>query len=170
MKRLIYQVCLGEQYKSKLYSHCIQSVADYCEKHDIEHYVLRTPKLRIKPDPFSGNRSTDSYMKHGGYLPIYEKENAFSYIDSFDQIAIIDADIYIRPDADNIFEEFGTDHAFGAVAEREMNIQDWYKGKIKNYSAMQYRHLHSSGQGDFVPNELGYEFLFCTFWIVFHYI
>ena len=34
MKRLIYQVCLGEQYKSKLYSHCIQSVADYCFRQD----------------------------------------------------------------------------------------------------------------------------------------
>jgi|TARA_B110000908_G_scaffold171988_1_gene236926 hypothetical protein len=111
----------------------------------------------ITPDPFTSNRSKEA-VSRVGCLPIYEKENAFSYIDSFDQIAIIDADIYIRPDADNIFEEFGTDHAFGAVAEREMNIQDWYKGKIKNYSAMQYRHLHSSGQGDFVPNELGYEF------------
>ena len=115
MKRLIYQVCLGEQYKSKLYSHCIQSVADYCEKHDIEHYVLRTPKLRIKPDPFSGNRSTDSYMKHGGYLPIYEKENAFDELDNYDQIAIVDSDIYIRPDAPNIFDDMSTEEQSDAA-------------------------------------------------------
>jgi hypothetical protein len=50
-------------------------------------------------------------MKYGGYLPIYEKENAFDYLDDYDQIAIIDADIYIRPDAPNIFEDFGTEQA-----------------------------------------------------------
>lgn len=50
-------------------------------------------------------------MKYGGYLPIYEKENAFDYLDDYDQIAIIDADIYIRPDAPNIFEDFGTEQS-----------------------------------------------------------
>ena len=157
MKRLIYQVCLGEQYKSKLYSHCIQSVADYCEKHDIEHYVLRTPKLRIKPDPFSGNRSTDSYMKHGGYLPIYEKENAFDELDNYDQIAIVDSDIYIRPDAPNIFDDFSTEDAFGCVFEREMPLTDQYKTKILNYSRMQYKPIHDTGI-DFEPSVNGYEF------------
>ena len=43
------------------------------------------------------------------YLPIYEKENAFDYIDDYDQIAIIDADIYIRPDSPNIFDEVSED-------------------------------------------------------------
>ena len=38
-------------------------------------------------------------------LPIYEKENAFDYFDDYDQIAIIDADIYIRDTAPNIFNE-----------------------------------------------------------------
>ena len=152
--RMIYQVSVGKP--SKLYEHCIQSVADYCEKHSIEHIVLTQPKLRIKPDIFATNRSEESYMKYGGYLPIYEKENAFEYLNYYDQIAIIDADIYIRPDAPNIFEDFGTKHAYGAVCEREMDIQDWYKKKIINYSQMQYTPLVK--KLDFKPNHLGYEY------------
>lgn len=157
MNRMIFQVSVGKP--SKLYEHCIESVAHYCEKYGIEHIVLTQPKLRIKPDIFSSGRSEESYMKYGGYLPIYEKENAFEYLDNYDQIAIVDADIYIRPDAPNIFDEFGTNHAFGAVCEREMDIQPWYENKIKNYSQMQYSKLHNSGDTlNFHPNQLGYEF------------
>ena len=120
MKRLIYQVAVGKP--SKLYATCIETVSLYCERHGIEHIVQTTPKLRIKPDIFTTGRSTESYSKHGGFLPIFEKENAFDLLDSYDQIAIVDADIFIREDAPNIFDDFGTDHAFGAVIEREMPI------------------------------------------------
>ena len=154
--RMIFQVAVGTQ--SKLYEHCIESVKNYCEKHDITHHVLTAPQLWIKPDPFNSGRSEESYMKYGGYLPIYEKENAFNYIDDYDQIAIIDADIYIRPDAPNIFDEFSDDAAFGAVVERDMPIEDWYEKKIVNYSYMQYERLHDFGGINFDPNELGYEF------------
>lgn len=153
--RLIYQVCVGRP--SKLYEHCIESVSNYCEKHDIKHIVLTQPKLRIKPDVFATNRSKESYEKYGGYLPIYEKENAFEYLKDFDQIAIVDADIYIREDAPNIFDEFGDDHAFGAVCEREMPLTPKYQQKIINYSRMQYGNLHNN-KVDFVPNNLGFEF------------
>ena len=115
MDRMIFQVAVGPQ--SKLYEHCIESVRQYCLKHDITHFVFDSPKLFIKPDPFTSGRSEESYMKYGGFLPIYEKENAFEYIDDFDQIAIIDADIYIRPDSPNIFDEVSEDAAFGAVIE-----------------------------------------------------
>jgi len=156
MKRMIFQVAVGKP--SKLYDHCIRSVSDYCDKYDIKHIVLSQPKLRIKPDIFSSGRSEESYMKYGGYLPIYEKENAFEFLDDYDQIAIVDADIYIRPDSPNIFEEFGTDHAFGAVAEREMDCETWYVQKIKNYSRMQYGQLHSNAL-DFKPSSThGFEF------------
>lgn len=155
MKRMIFQVSVGKP--SKLYEHCINSVAQYCAKYDIKHIVLTQPKLRIKPDIFSSGRSEESYMKYGGYLPNYEKENAFEYLDDYDQIGIIDADIFIRPGSPNIFDEFDCKCAFAAVAEREMDIQPWYSGKIQNYSAMQYRRLHASGL-DFKPNALGYEF------------
>lgn len=156
MKRLIYQVCLGRQTDSKLYKTCIDSVAEYAERHGIEHRVQRTPILKIKPDPFTSNRSTDSWQKHGGFLPIYEKENAFDLLDEYDQIAIIDADIYIREDAPNIFDEMEDDKAWGSVVEREMPITEKYKQKITNYSHMQYQTLHTITS--FKPNNLGYEF------------
>lgn len=156
MNRMIFQVSVGKP--SKLYEHCIESVAHYCAKYDIEHIVLTEPKLRIKPDIFTSNRSEESYMKYGGYLPIYEKENAFDYLDRYNQIAIVDADIYIRSDAPDIFSDFGTEHAFGAVAEREMDIQDWYANKIINYSRMQYEMLYHHKGIDFKPNRYGYEF------------
>ena len=156
MKRLIYQVCLGRQGQSKLYEKCIESVSYYCQKHDIVHYVQQIPKLKIKPDIFATNRSADSYEKHGGFLPIYEKENAFDLLDEYDQIAIIDADIYIRPDAENIFDDISEEYAFGAVMERDMPITEKYKQKITNYSRMQYEPL--SRKADFKPNSLGYEF------------
>lgn len=139
MKQMIYQVSLGY---SKLYEHCIASVADYCESHGITHKVQRSPILRIKPDIFNTNRSTESYEKHGGFLPIYEKENAFEYLSEFDQVAIIDADIYIRPSSPNIFDEFGTDYDFGAVVERDMPIVPQYVNKLKNYTRMQYANLN----------------------------
>ena len=74
MKKLIYQVYIGK--RSKLYDHCVQSVAEYCKAHGIAHEVQRNPILMIKPDVFSTNRSRESYEKYGGYLPIYEKEKA----------------------------------------------------------------------------------------------
>ena len=140
MKQMIYQVAVGP--KSKLYEHCIDSVANYCKKYGIEHIVQRQPILRICPDIFATNRSTESYKKYGGYLPIFEKENAFDYFYRFDDIAIIDADIYIRPDAPNIFEHFDSyAYDFGACAEREMPITPEYAQKIHNYSRMQYSTL-----------------------------
>lgn len=154
MKRLIYQVSVGKP--SKLYKHCIQSVSEYCSKHDIEHQVLTEPKLRINPNPFTSNRSEGASRL--GYLPIFEKENAFDLLPEYDQIAIVDSDIYIRPDAPNIFDDFGTDKPFGAVCEREMTINKQYAAKIRNYSNMQYHNLHGKRGLDFKPNKLGYEF------------
>ena len=141
MKRMIYQVCLGKAKDSKLYKHCMDSVHAYCLANDIEHRVQTYPILRIKPDVFATNRSEDSYMKHGGFLPIYEKENAFDFCGDYDQIAIVDADIYIKPDAPNIFDDFGTEEPFGAVVEMDMPINAKYMAKIKNYSHMQYQSL-----------------------------
>ena len=141
-RQLIFQVCLGAAKYSKLYRHCIQSVQDYCLKHGFDHHVQVEPILNIKPDIFVTNRSHESYEKHGGYLPIYEKENAFDWFaKGYDSIAIIDSDIYIRPDAPNIFDDLGNDYDFGAVVERDMPIHARYAMKIKNYSHMQYTPL-----------------------------
>jgi hypothetical protein len=154
MNRLIYQVSVGKP--SNLYKHFIQSVAEYCVKHDIKHYVLNKPKLRINPNPFTSNRSEGASRL--GYLPIFEKENAFDLLPKYDQIAVVDSDIYIRSDAPNIFDDFGTDHPFGAVCEREMPINKQYIAKILNYSRMQYHGIHGKKGLDFKPNKFGYEF------------
>jgi uncharacterized protein (DUF2164 family) len=153
MKTMIYQVNVGKG--SQLYNGCIESVSKYCKKYDIAHIVQTVPKLMIRPDPFSTNRSKEA-VDRLGYLPIYEKENAFSYLDQYDKVAIVDSDIWIRPDAPNIFESFSDEYDFGGVAEREMPITEAYKQKIRNYSAMQYRDLQQFV--DFKPNNLGFEF------------
>jgi len=139
MKRLIYQVYTGK--KSKLYDHCTKSVAEYAKRIGADHIVQRTPILMIKPDPFQTNRSKESYEKYGGFLPIYEKENAFSYLKSYDQIAIIDADIYVRPDCEDcLFTTVGTAVDFAGVIERTMPITPAYTQKLANYTRMQYAH------------------------------
>ena len=146
MKRLIYQVYVGR--RSKLYDHCVESVAQYCKEHNIDHVVQRSPILRIKPDVFSTNRSKESYEKHGGFLPIFEKENAFVYFKRYDQIAIVDADIWIRPGSPNIFDELTPEYDFGGVVEREMPITEQYRQKILNYSRMQYSPLRLDWKWD----------------------
>ena len=121
----------------------MSSVADYCVRNDIEYHAQTSPILRIKPDVFATDRGAEQYEKHGGYLPIYEKENAFDWFaKGYDQIAIIDADIYIRPHAPNIFDDLGDDYDFGAAVEREMPLTAKYAMKIRGYSHMQYSGLH----------------------------
>lgn len=156
MKRLIYQVYVGKP--SKLYDHCVKSVYDYCARYDIDHVVQREPRLKIRPDVFATNRSKESYEKHGGFLPIYEKENAFTYLKDYDQVAIVDADIWIRDGAPNIFDDLGEQCDFGGVVERDMPITAQYQQKIINYSRMQYETLHDK-VADFNPNKFGYEFI-----------
>lgn len=155
MKRLIYQVYVGGK-KLKLYDTCIESVRKYCQKYNIDHIIQTKPLLRIKPDVFATNRSKESYMKYGGYLPIYEKENAFDHFKDYDQIAIIDADIFIKDKAPNIFEEISdTDYDFAACCEREMPLNSNYIAKIQNYSRMQYSNLKDV---DWKWNQQGGEF------------
>lgn len=139
MSRLIYQVYVGK--RSRLYDWCTESVKAYAERIGADYICQRQPLLRIKPDIFMTNRSKESYEKHGGFLPIYEKENAFDYFDKYDQICIIDSDIYIRESAPDIFFELDPEYDFGAVVEASMPIFSWYKQKIANYSRMQYGSL-----------------------------
>lgn len=140
MKRLIYQVYTGSP--SKLYDHCTNSVREYCKEHNIDHVVQREPIMKIKPDIFNTNRSKESYEKYGGFLPIYEKENAFDYWDRYDQICIVDADIWIRPGSPNIFNEIKPEAHFAGVVERNAPILPWYEKKLVNYTRMQYSILN----------------------------
>ena len=95
MKKLIFQVAVGQI--SKLYDFCVKSVENYAKEVGADYILLREPKLKIKPNPATSNRSKESWKKYGGYLPIYEKENIFQYINDYDQLCVIDADIWIRP-------------------------------------------------------------------------
>lgn len=138
MKRLIYQVYVG--HRSKLYDTCIESVVAYCKKHKIDHKLQTEPILKIVPDLSRTGRSKEA-VERLGYLPIYEKENAFSYIDQYDQIAIIDSDIYIKNNAPNIFNEIDSSSAFGAVVERDMPCSKKYRLKITKYSTAAFTNL-----------------------------
>ena len=154
MKQLIYQVYTGKP--SKLYDWCTESVEAYAKKIGAEYICQRHPILKIKPDVFQTNRSKESYEKYGGFLPIYEKENAFGYLSKFDQVAIIDADVYIRSDATSIFDDLPPEYDFGAVVERDMPLKSPYVNKIVNYSRMQYKPL---GDIDWKWNRRGGEFM-----------
>ena len=134
MKRLIYQVYVGP--KSNLYDWCTNSVEQYAKDIGADYILQTVPKLFIKPDPFTTNRSEGASRL--GYLPIYEKENAFGYFDDYDQIAIIDSDIFIRDKSPSIFDEIKPDDDFAGVYEREMPVTQNYSNKIRNYSRMQY--------------------------------
>ena len=133
-KQLIYQISVGET--PAFYKQCIASVEQYCERHCIDHIVQTEPILKIRP--VKSARSENALRL--GYLPIYEKEQAFAYLDDYDQIAVIDADVYIRPDAPNVFDELGS-ATFAAVLERDMPLTPAYLDKIQKYSKGQYSTL-----------------------------
>lgn len=134
---MIYQVKVGPN-PPPFYDICIDSVAKYCKKHNIDHIVQTEPKLKIRP--LNSHRSEQA-VERLGYLPIFEKENAFNYLDDYDQIAIIDSDIYVRDIAPNIFDELNDDTVFAGVMEKDMPLTDQYYKKIKNYSQGQYGKL-----------------------------
>ena len=138
MKRLIFQVAVGKP--NKLYELCIKSVAEYCKKYQIEHIVLREPKLKIQPDINRTGRSKQAVSRLG-YLPIYEKENAFEYLRTHDQVCIVDSDIYIKAIAPNIFDLLPFDCSFGGVIERQMPLTKKYFNKIRKYSRNAFKNL-----------------------------
>jgi hypothetical protein len=130
MKQLIFQVAVGKQ--NILYEICIKSVAKYCKKFNIDHIVLREPKLKIRPDLNRTGRSKEA-VERLGYLPIFEKENAFEYLKPYDQVCIVDSDIYIKDTAPNVFDELPQQYDFGGCVEREMPLTKKYFNKIRKY-------------------------------------
>jgi hypothetical protein len=127
---LVYQVAVGAC--PPFYEACIASVARYCARHGFEHRVQREPVLRIAP--LRSARSANALRL--GYLPIYEKEAAFAYLDR--PVAILDADVFAREGAPSIFEGV---EGFAAVLEREMPLTPKYRDKIRKYSEGHYRPL-----------------------------
>ncbi len=150
MTNMIYQVAVGPT--RELYEFCIDSVKKYCEKYNIVHIVQREPLLKIKPQ--NSCRSSQA-VERLGYLPIYEKENAFDLLEQYDNICILDSDIYVTEQAPNIFNEIH-DYEFAGVPERDMPLTPRHIKKIKKYSQGQYGSLKN--EADFNWNGLGAEF------------
>lgn len=133
MKTLIYQVKVGST--PAFYDICIDSVEKYCKKYDIDHIVQTTPILKIIP------HNSQRGPLCLGYLPVFEKENAFNYFNEYDALVIVDADIYIQDFAPNIFNELG-DAVFAGVRETDMPLTSAYQAKIKKFSKGQYGKWH----------------------------
>jgi len=151
MKTLIYQVKVGTV--PPFYDICIESVARYCKIHNITHIVQTEPKLKIRP--LNSQRSIQA-VERLGYLPIFEKEVAFEYLDEYDATCIIDADIYIRDNSPNIFDQLDNDTVFAGVLEKDMPLTTQYINKIKAYSTGQYSNVANRNWGH-TPT-FGYEF------------
>jgi|SRR6056300_498643 len=134
MSKLIYQVYLGN--RSRLYDHCTQSVKEYADRIGADYIVQKVPILKITPNPFLNQREgkTGGWKKHG-YMPIFEKENVFNYFYKYDQCCVIDADIYVRPTAPDIFAE-SDGSTVSSVYECDLPINDAYANKIAAYSRM----------------------------------
>jgi len=156
VKRLIYQVYLGKP--SKLYDWCTSSVKAYADNIGADYIVQTEPILKIRPNAFRTGRSKEA-VERLGYLPIYEKENAFDHLDRYDEICIIDSDVYIREAAPSIFDHCTKypDEAFFGVFEKDMPITPQYQQKIFNYSHMQYREIFPPMNVQ--PQSLGYPFM-----------
>ena len=146
-KKLIYQVYVGN--RTRLYDYCTNSVKEYAEdinrkestRNKVDYIIQTQPIMRIKPDVFATNRNPRAWEQHGGFLPIFEKENAFDYWDRYDQICIIDADIYVRPNTPNIFDQLNHETEFAGVVERTSPVENWYKQKLVEYTKSQYDSL-----------------------------
>jgi hypothetical protein len=157
MKRLIYQVYIPIRGQSNLYDFCIDSVSKYCKKYDIDHFILKEPKLKIKPDMDKTSRNKLGLLKEAGdTLIIFEKEYSFTFFDQYDQIAVIDADIYIRDSAPNIFDELSEQYDFGGVLERSLPLTDSHRRKIQGYSKDMFERLNDV---DWNWNKDGAEFM-----------
>lgn len=137
MNRLIYQVKVGPNPPA-YYDVCIKSAEEYCNKYGIDHIIQTEPILKIRPVK---SARSERAVERLGYLPIYEKENAFNYLDQYDQIAIVDSDIFIRDSAPNIFDELDDDTVFAGVLEKDMPLTPQYIKKINGYSQGQYGNL-----------------------------
>lgn len=134
MKRLIYQVAVGEC--PDFYWDCIRSVERFAERCGSEHTVQTEPALRVTPR--DSKRSKNALRL--GYLPIFEKANAFAELETYDQVLILDADVYVKGSAPNIFEE--ADTAFAGVPERDLPMTVQHADKVRKYSKGQYERLN----------------------------
>jgi len=95
---------------------CLESWKHWCNKHDADIFVLDTPlysKELMKPT-----------WQRWHVLEILEANDI-----EYDQVALVDADTLIHPDAPNFFEL--TNHEFSAVQDDLM--VEWVHNSIQGY-------------------------------------
>lgn len=131
MRRLIFQVAVGEV--PEFYGECMRSVNRYAHRVSADYIMAGEPKLRIVPK--NSQRSENALRL--GYLPIFEKEQGFGYLSTYDQVCIMDADVYACDHAPDIFAAAG-DADFAGVLERDLPLLPQYERKVKNYARDQY--------------------------------
>jgi len=153
MRRLIFQVAVGEV--PWFYHPCMNSAQRYADRIGAHYLRLTEPMLRIVPK--KSQRSENALRL--GYLPIFEKEHGFSYLGEYDQVCILDADVYVRETAPDIFplaEVFD----FAGVVEQDLPLQEKYERKVRNYAADQYgdknRRFYNMGVTVWSANVLTY--------------
>lgn len=146
--RLIYQVAVGEA--PEFYWPCMESVERYATRIGAAYVRATEPILRIVPKT---SRRSESALRLG-YLPIFEKEAALSYLGQYESVAIIDADIFVNAAAPNVFDAAG-DAEFAGVVERDLPLLPAYERKLIQYSRAQYGSLSDV---DWKWSRLGAEF------------
>jgi hypothetical protein len=132
MKRLVYQVAVGPV--RPLWRTCVDAVAAYCRRHDLVHVVQTSMVLRVMPEK---SCRSEGAVRLGG-LPNLEKLAGLDRLGEFDQIALVDADVYPMPGAGNIFDDVRPGVGFAACIEREMPITALYSRKLDRYARGQY--------------------------------
>lgn len=136
MRRLIYQVAVGDC--PEFYIPCIDSVRSYARRCEADHIVQTEPRLYIQPT--GPGRSAQALSR--GYLPIFEKENALAHLVAYDEVLILDADIYVRECAPIIFDQPATiSFDFAGVPERDVPATTAHQDKVRKYSKGQYETL-----------------------------
>lgn len=95
---------------------CLESWKHWCNKHDVEIFVLDTPLV------------DKELMK-----PTWQRWHVFEILDAnnieYEQVALVDMDTLIHPNAPNFFKL--TDHRFTAVQDDLM--VEWVHNSIKGY-------------------------------------
>ena len=114
MKNCIYTVAIGN---NPIYNHCLKSIADYADKINADLIVDEKEKIK-------------------GY-PQLNKLNILDYINKYEKILYLDADILVNSETLNIFEEYnnGNFYAFNEgkhIPERLKSLEQVTKELDKN--------------------------------------
>lgn len=132
MRLLVYQVAIGEQ--RPLWQHCLDSVGIWCKRHGYDHHIQREPLLRIRPK--NSQRSANALRL--GYLPNLEKLAGLDHLPSYDGVIIMDADVWLRPNAPSIVPDLPPTCDVAGCPERAMPIVPAYAKKLDWYERGQF--------------------------------